>query len=167
MPTSAKSTRSGRQSRPVCGFRRSRERPDVDFIKSQGGPGPRGRLASRGCSTLRTVRKRLKTGPPPALDEITAHSCSWLQQVEIEAELIELDELSALIAGWESVPASGSATESAAAAIETVVQANSHTPIGDWDRQAIGMIAVAAGKKYIESDEKGLTIEVTPAGAKR
>ena len=93
---------------------------------------------------LRAVRKRLKTGPPPAPDGITAHLRRWIQQVEIEAELIELDELGALISGWESVPASGSAAESAAAAIETVVQASSHTPFDDRDREAIETIAGAA-----------------------
>ena len=95
---------------------------------------------------LRAVRKRLKTGPPPAPDGITAHLRRWIQQVEIEAELIELDELGALISGWEFVPAAGSAAESAAAAIEAVVQASSHTPIDDVDRQAIERIAAAAGR---------------------
>ena len=93
---------------------------------------------------LRAVRKRLKTGPPPAPDGITAHLRRWIQQVEIEAELIELDELGALISGWEFVPAAGSAAESAAAAIEAVVRASSHTPIDDRDRQAIETIAGAA-----------------------
>lgn len=94
---------------------------------------------------LRAVRKRLKTGPPPAPDGITAHLRRWIQQVEIEAELIELDELGALISDWESVPASGSAAQSAAAAIDAVVQAISNTPIDDRDRQAIETIAAAAG----------------------
>ena len=93
---------------------------------------------------LRAVRKRLKTGPPPAPDGITAHLRRWIQQVEIEAELIELDELGALISGWEFVPAAGSAAESAAAAIEAVVQASCHTPIDDRDSQAIETIAGAA-----------------------
>lgn len=94
---------------------------------------------------LRAVRKRLKSGPPPAPDGITAHLRRWIQQVEIEAELIELDELDALLAGWESVPASGSAAQSAAAAIETVLQASGQAAVDGLDRQAIETIASAAG----------------------
>lgn len=94
---------------------------------------------------LRAVRQRLKTGPPPAPDGITTHLRRWIQQVEIEAELIELDELDELIHGWESVPASGTPAQSAAAAIESVVQASSRTPIDEGDRRAIETIAQAAG----------------------
>lgn len=93
---------------------------------------------------LRAVRKRLTTGPPPAPDGITAHLRRWIQQVEIEAELIELDELGDLAASWESIPASGSPAESAALAIDAVVQASSPKPIDDLDRQAIQAIAEAA-----------------------
>lgn len=93
---------------------------------------------------LRALRKELKTGPPPAPDGITAHLRRSIQQVEIEAELIELDELGDLAASWESIPASGSPAESAALAIDAVVQASSPKPIDDLDRQAIQAIAEAA-----------------------
>jgi len=93
---------------------------------------------------LRALRKELKTGPPPAPDGITAHLRRSIQQVEIEAELIELDELGELVAGWEHLPASGSPAESAALAIATVVEDSSSNPIDDLDRQAIQSIAQAA-----------------------
>jgi|SRR4051812_15058141 uncharacterized protein (TIGR02444 family) len=42
---------------------------------------------------LRTVRRRLKHGPPPAPDEVTGNLRSRLQAIEIEAERIELETL--------------------------------------------------------------------------
>lgn len=93
---------------------------------------------------LRAVRKRLKTGPSPAPNDTTARLRREIQRVEIEAELIELDELGGQIPGWETVPVSGNAAECAAVAIGTVVQANSRNPIDDQDRKAIGTIAGAA-----------------------
>ena len=96
---------------------------------------------------LRAVRKRLKTGPAPAPNDTTAQLRRRVQQVEIEAELIELDELGALVPNWEQVSASGSATESAAAAIEAVLLSTNHTPIDDRDRQAISAVADAATRQ--------------------
>jgi len=93
---------------------------------------------------LRAVRQRLKTGPAPAPNEITAHLRRRLQQVEIDAEVIELDQLGALIAVLEPVPAAGSATECATAAIETVIKTHTHTALDDRDRQAIDTIAGVA-----------------------
>jgi uncharacterized protein (TIGR02444 family) len=96
---------------------------------------------------LRAVRQRLKTGPAPAPNEITAHLRRRLQQVEIDAEVIELDQLGALIPVLESMPASGSATECATAAIETVIKTHTHTAINDRDRQALDTIAGAASQQ--------------------
>lgn len=93
---------------------------------------------------LRAVRQRLKTGPPPAPNDITARLRGQVQRVEIDAELIELDELDALIPELEPRPASGSAAESAAAAIETVVKTYSDITVDGQDRQAIDRIAGAA-----------------------
>ena len=93
---------------------------------------------------LRAVRQRLKTGPAPAPNEITADLRRRLQQVEIDAELIELDQLGALIPVLEPVPASGSVTECAAAAIESVIKTYTHTAFDDQDRRAINTIARAA-----------------------
>jgi uncharacterized protein (TIGR02444 family) len=100
---------------------------------------------------LRAVRQHLKTepapAPAPAPNDITARLRSQVQKIEIEAELIELDELGALIPVLEPKPASGSATECAAAAIETVITAYSHTGLDDRDHQAIDTIAHAATQK--------------------
>lgn len=93
---------------------------------------------------LRAVRQRLKTGPAPAPNDITARLRSQVQKIEIEAELIELDQLDALIPALEPMPASGSATESAFAAIETVVKAYTLVPLDDRDLRAIDTIAGAA-----------------------
>ena len=56
---------------------------------------------------LREVRRRLKVGPPPAPNEATAQLRAAVQQSEINAELIELDELARFTAdiGTESVAA--------------------------------------------------------------
>ncbi len=93
---------------------------------------------------LRAVRQRLKTGPAPAPNEITARLRSEVQRIEIDAELIELDELGALIPELEPIPASGSATECAAAAIETAVRAFTLALLDDRDLRAIDTIAGAA-----------------------
>lgn len=93
---------------------------------------------------LRAIRKRLKTGPAPAPNEITAALRRGIQRVEIEAELIELDELGGLIPGWEAVPASGSAADRAAAAIEAVIRTRGDTPTDERDRRAVGTIARVA-----------------------
>lgn len=95
---------------------------------------------------LRAVRQRLKTGPAPAPNDITTRLRSQVQKIEIEAELIELDQLGALVPGLEPMPASGSTAECAAAAIETVIGAYAHIAIDDRDLQAIDTIAGAASQ---------------------
>ena len=93
---------------------------------------------------LRAVRQRLKTGPAPAPNEITADLRRRLQQVEIDAEVVELDQLGELIPVLEPTPASGGATECATAAIETVIKSHTHAALDDRDREAIDTIAGAA-----------------------
>jgi uncharacterized protein (TIGR02444 family) len=98
---------------------------------------------------LRAVRQRLKTGPAPAPNEATARLRSQVQKIEIDAELIELDELDALIPELEPIPASGSAAECAFMAIETAVKTYSDTALDDQDRQAIDTIAgTASGSDF-------------------
>ena len=95
---------------------------------------------------LRAVRQRLKTGPAPAPNDITARLRSQVQKIEFEAALIELDLLGALIPGLAPMPASGSTAECAAAAIETVIKTYTHTAIDDRDRQSIDTIAGAVSQ---------------------
>jgi uncharacterized protein (TIGR02444 family) len=94
---------------------------------------------------LRAVRHRLKTGPAPAPNELTTRLRGKLQQVEIEAELIELDQLAVLIPLGGGDPVPGSPTECATAAIQAVVRTYSTSAADDSDRRAIETIAVAAG----------------------
>jgi uncharacterized protein (TIGR02444 family) len=93
---------------------------------------------------LRAVRQRLRTGPVPAPNEATGGLRRKLAQLEIEAEVIELDQLGALIPEVHSPRSTSSATESAAAAIETVIRAHTDTALNDDDREAIGRIAAEA-----------------------
>jgi uncharacterized protein (TIGR02444 family) len=94
---------------------------------------------------LRAVRQRLKTGPAPAPNELTTRLRGKLQQVEIDAELIELDQLAALIPRGGANSDSGSPTECATAAIEAVVRTYSPSAPDDSDQRAIETIAAAAG----------------------
>ena len=96
---------------------------------------------------LRAVRQRLKTGPAPAPNDVTAQLRSQVQKIEIQAELIELDQLDALIPELEPTPAQGSAAECAVAAIETVIRAHTHTALDDQDRRAIDTITDAAAQQ--------------------
>lgn len=96
---------------------------------------------------LRAVRQRLKTGPAPAPNDITAQLRSQVQKIEIQAELIELDQLDALIPGLEPKPASGSTAECAAVAIETVIKIYTRTALDDQDRRAIDTITDAAAQQ--------------------
>jgi uncharacterized protein (TIGR02444 family) len=94
---------------------------------------------------LRAVRQRLKTGPAPGPNELTTRLRGKLQQVEIDAELIELDQLAALTSLGGADPLPGSPTECATAAIEAVVRTYSTSAPDDSDRRAIETIAAAAG----------------------
>lgn len=96
---------------------------------------------------LRAVRQRLKAGPAPAPNEITAHLRRRLQQVEIDAEVIELDQLGAVAPRSDTRRARGNAREFAAAGIETVVRAYSKSPLDHDDHHAIDTIALTAGQR--------------------
>lgn len=93
---------------------------------------------------LRAVRQLLKSGPAPAPTGDTALLRSRIQKIEINAELIELDELDALIPELALTPAFGNAAESASAAIEAVITAYASTALDEQDLRAIGTIADAA-----------------------
>ena len=93
---------------------------------------------------LRAVRQRLKTGPAPAPNEATGGLRRTISQLEIVAEVMELDQLGALIPELHSPRSTSSAAECAAAAIETVIKTHTDIALNDADRQAIGMIAAEA-----------------------
>lgn len=71
----------------------------LDRLRSLAGPWQAGIVAP-----LRAVRRRLKSGPPPAPDARTAELRAKLQALEIEAERMEFDALMATfpIAGGEA-----------------------------------------------------------------
>jgi uncharacterized protein (TIGR02444 family) len=97
---------------------------------------------------LRAVRQRLKAGPAPAPDEITARLRRRLQQVEIAAEVVELTQLCTLLPPRSNTPsAEEEGREFATAAIETVVRAYSTSPLDHDHRHAIDTIAAAATQR--------------------
>jgi uncharacterized protein (TIGR02444 family) len=93
---------------------------------------------------LRAVRQRLKTGPVPAPNEATGALRRKLAQLEIEAELIELDQLGALIPELRSSGSISNAAECARAAIETVIGADTEIGLNEKDCEAIDTIAAEA-----------------------
>ena len=93
---------------------------------------------------LRAVRQRLKSGPLPAPNDATGSLRRKLAQLEIEAEVIELDQLGELIPEVRSPHCTGSAVECAAAAIETVIRTHTGAALNDQDREAIDTIAAEA-----------------------
>ena len=90
---------------------------------------------------LRLVRQRLKSGPLPAPNDATGSLRRKLAQLEIEAEVIELDQLGEVIPEVRSPRCTGSAVECATAAIETVIRTYAGAALNDQDREAIDTIA--------------------------
>jgi hypothetical protein len=116
----------------------------------------------------RGVRQRLRTRPAPAPSDVTVRLCRKVQQIEIGTELIELDQLGALIPVLDPIAASGSATEYAAAAIETVIRTYTHTACHDRDREAIDTIAAAAAQQINPSGHShGHAIRRVPGGVRK
>ncbi|MBJ7339013.1 TIGR02444 family protein [Mycolicibacterium sp.] len=93
---------------------------------------------------LRAVRTGLKVGPPPAPNDATAALRDAVKAVELEAELIELNELAALVACLDAPAAPGSARDRAAAAMLVVTGAC--RGLGAGERAAIDTIASAAAR---------------------
>jgi uncharacterized protein (TIGR02444 family) len=94
--------------------------------------------------SLRAVRRRLKTGPTPAPNDETTRLRRKVQQAEIDAEMIELGQLGAVLPQLNLPAAGGSGVDCATAAIETVVRAYSAATLQPDDRQAIRTVASAA-----------------------
>lgn len=97
---------------------------------------------------LRSVRRRLKTGPSPAPTPATMKLRRELQRLEIEAELVELAELDTLAAALDGPHAAGDAAARATAAITVVVAPRSAddapAELGADIVDAIAVIARAA-----------------------
>ncbi|WP_051357405.1 TIGR02444 family protein [Azorhizobium doebereinerae] len=90
---------------------------------------------------LRAVRQRLKAGPPPAPNTVTAALRAKVQAVEIEAELIELSELGRLAHTLGAPPAAGPPDTRARAAMAGVVAG---APLDEAEQAALACIAAAA-----------------------
>ena len=95
---------------------------------------------------LRSVRRRLKSGPPPAPTPQTEEVRAQVAKAELDGELIELDLLGAWAAELEAAPATQSSIVSATAAMELVVRSYSSEPLNDGNRQALATVADAAAR---------------------
>lgn len=92
---------------------------------------------------LRRVRRRLKSGPPPAPDDRTAALREKLKALEVEAELIELDELGTAV----PVPfGTGDVVKNSREAIELVIRSAGDVHMTDDDGRAVDAIATAAAQ---------------------
>jgi uncharacterized protein (TIGR02444 family) len=95
---------------------------------------------------LRAVRLRLKDGPPPAPNPATARLRDSIKTLELEAEMIELDELADSVASLAGVSAPGPAEERARVAMSVVVHASTGLETHPDERAAIAVIASAAAR---------------------
>lgn len=91
---------------------------------------------------LRTVRRRLKTGPSPAPDDRTAKLRAQVQAIEIAAEIIELEELGALADGPPAPPETDAAVLGFAAMTQ-VVASFAGRPLRPEEEAAVRAIAGA------------------------
>jgi uncharacterized protein (TIGR02444 family) len=94
---------------------------------------------------LRAVRQRLKSGPAPAPNPATAELRERVKRLEIQAELIELDELDRLALPLDA--ASGDARDRARAALEVVLRAHTGRQPDTAESAALTTIAVAAANE--------------------
>lgn len=103
----------------------------LSALRSLAGP-----WAAEVVEPLRTVRRRLKGGPPPAPGEASAALRRRLQEIEIEAERIELDALHQHCPLERAARPDGDA---ARANLETL-----YPPQDPADQAAIGLLVAAA-----------------------
>ncbi len=95
---------------------------------------------------LRTLRRRLKAGPAPAPTSATDALRQRVKALELDAELLELHELSALADGFVVTTSTGSPSERAAAAMNVVVCCAAGRGPDAEERGAIETIAAAAAR---------------------
>ncbi len=93
---------------------------------------------------LRSVRRRLKTGPSPAPTPATMELRRELQRLEIKAEVVELAQLDAFAAQQDGPHAAGSPVARATEAITAVALAVSGRTPAEFDAQILDAVAVIA-----------------------
>jgi uncharacterized protein (TIGR02444 family) len=93
---------------------------------------------------LRKLHQRLKDGPPPAPNLATADLRDRVKALELDAELIELDELSDFLAQLAAPLAPDAAGDPATMAIQVAVQGSAARELNDDERVAVTVIASAA-----------------------
>lgn len=95
---------------------------------------------------LRALRTRLKEGPPPAPNPVTSALRERIKAAELEAEMIELAELSDFAEGLDAPVGHGAASTRAAAAMQAVVRESAHRAPNPNELDAIAAIASAAAR---------------------
>jgi len=93
---------------------------------------------------LRAVRRRLKSGPAPAPDARTASLRRHVAGSELDAELVELDELGRWADELDAPFGAGSSVEHATTAMELVVQSYDGNLVDGEVVGALQVIATAA-----------------------
>ena len=101
---------------------------------------------------LRKVRTRLKDGPPPAPNATTSALRDRIKATELDAEMIELDELADFVAHLAAPAAQGNAEERAASAMQVVIGHGAAGEPSDDENHAIAVIASAAARFGVEAD---------------
>jgi hypothetical protein len=92
------------------------------------------------------LRRRLVDGPSPAPNPATTALRERIKTVELDAEMIELDELAAFAAGLDTPTAPGTADERATAAMHVVVSESAGREPSEDEYTAITVIAAAAAR---------------------
>jgi hypothetical protein len=95
---------------------------------------------------LRALRKRLKDGPPPAPSPTTAALRDRVKALELDAEMLELDELATFADDLNTPAAPGSGSERASAAMDVVLHVSAGREPSGEERGAIAVIANAAAR---------------------
>ena len=95
---------------------------------------------------LRALRQRLKDGPPPAPNPATAELRDRVKALELDAEMIEIDELGGLAATLTGTAAPGDAEQRAMAAMMVVAHESAGREPDHDERAAVAVIASAAAR---------------------
>jgi uncharacterized protein (TIGR02444 family) len=96
---------------------------------------------------LRAVRRRLKSGPAPAPDARTAALRRHVAGSELDAELMELDELGRWADQLDAPKGAGGAVEHATTAMELVLQSYGGRRVDGDVAAALETIASAAARQ--------------------